>query len=612
MNRLELGNEIKIFLFYYNKIAIIIKSETLKYMTAKYIRPIALLALCIGIFSISAHSAGNEDSVVSADEAAKAAKLDEQVKLDEQIKKYGFPIRNLDDFKKYMETYFVFTVFGPADVMEKLSRFPGEVRYWVKCYRKINPNSKEGDEALLSFVSAVDKSLVAEYNTLIDMANADRTFDALLTDDVPPIINKRGSTAMQRSLYYQGFNPEFCVPVYENRDFGEDFPPLNMTPSYSDLKREIVVRDAKKAFEYSKIASTFFDSSNLMNLYFNGIGTEKNVLIAANIFPSAFTFSVDEIKKPKNKELLIGYARSLYLPLYAYMLYHGIAVEKDREKCDAILSLPIYIECWKNFYCGWFVPKDFDFAVYCLELVYKSAVESEKRNFRRDDVRYKERFCYDENSCLKDEAISWSECRNDNLYSIERGWFYLRFDNLLEISSYWAAQNLADIYSGKFKSSDENAAKAEYWQKIADERRRELILSYNKKEAGFLKKYESIIMNGGTFEYDELKNHLLLLYGSKNRILFESGWDRAVVFPNPFYSERKRAAFKKLFKGMFEEGTSLDNWTHGLLLNFSLFGKADDEFIEFLREPDSEDGEDIVALLWEEHSKNINQNSGEN
>ena len=108
------------------------------------------------------------------------------------------------------------------------------------------------------------------------------------------------------------------------------------------------------------------------------------------------------------------------------MLYHGIEVKKDKAKCDAILMIPIYNECWKNFYCGWFAPKDFEFAVYCLELlngkVSKGKLEEVLKNIE---------------------------------------------DKPLKLPS----EYLAEIYEGKFNPKHKDSKKASYWRDIADKQK---------------------------------------------------------------------------------------------------------------------------------------------
>lgn len=264
------------------------------------------------------------------------------------------------------------------------------------------------------------------YEKITEMAKSDKTFEKLKYARLPNGFYTYGTTALQRSLYYQGFDPEFGTPItYTNKLGGLDFSPLNMIPSDADLKRKIIPRDPQKAFEYSMFDSTLFDSSNHVNLCYNGIGTEKDINKAKKLFKNTvfWNATAEEILDEKTRSVYFNLdSRKYYLPLYAYMLYHGIGVAKDKAKCDAILSLPIYQYCWKNFYTGWFVPKDFDFAIYCL--------------------------------------------KNSN--------------------AFWASGVLAKIYNGDFLPEHADAKKAEYWRNISDKRRKEFFLEICSKDKEFL------------------------------------------------------------------------------------------------------------------------------
>lgn len=234
----------------------------------------------------------------------------------------------------------------------------------------------EPGEEFYAKLKICGENFCGEYNGIVKEAKADKSFENF--QSAKSGFYKSGSTALQRSLYFQGFNPEFCRPAaYENKFGGMDFPPLNMTPSDADMKADASPRDAEKAYKYALLNSTLFDTTNYANLRLNGIGADKNPEAAALLFSKSIFWNLTaaEISALKDKSNLRWESREYFLPLYAYMLYRGLGVKKDAAKCDAILALPIYNECWKNFYCGWLVPKDFDFAIYCLELLNKKFLE---------------------------------------------------------------------------------------------------------------------------------------------------------------------------------------------------------------------------------------------
>lgn len=340
---------------------------------------------------------------------------------------YENPLYDFNGMKKYVNPYLRMKNLRSADVFEKIvNPFETPENDFATLARCKKSYFGKSDDALFDYLKTAGKEFAAHYNRIADMANEDKTFENLETEDVPPSFNKRGSTALQRSLYYQGFNPEFCIPMtYGNKYGGMDFPPLNMTPSDADLKRAIFPRDVKKAFEYSLLNSTLFDTTNYANLCFNGIGTEKDPVRAALIFSDSIFWNAtaQEISNPKNLKDFEWDARTYYLPLYAYMLYHGIGVKKDKDKCDAILKYAIYNECWKNFYCGWFVPRDFDFAIYCLELADNISPDLWVGKDPKDDFR----------------------------------------QNII----FTPAQTLADIYSGKYNPEHTNQEKALFWKNRA-------------------------------------------------------------------------------------------------------------------------------------------------
>ena len=214
--------------------------------------------------------------------------------------------------------------------------------------------------------------------------------------------------ALELSLYYQGFSPNI-VGAFDQYD--EHYTPwrtYNEVPRGTDLKSHIKIRDAAKAFEYAEIAVESKDylvlkESNLANLFLNGIGIPKDVAKAIETLNEA-TFPPD-FKPVKIEDRGTSIPREIYAPQIAYLYYKGMGVEKDVEKCNEILE-KYGVFAWRNFYSGYLVPKDFDFAIYILE----------QRN------------------------------------------------------EFWAAGILSEIYSGKYLPEHANNEKAEHWRQIKNER----------------------------------------------------------------------------------------------------------------------------------------------
>ena len=199
----------------------------------------------------------------------------------------------------------------------------------VKKYKELWTPSKDFYDRL----KLISKDFTKRYNNIVAMAEEDKTCDGFIYKKCG--FYEPGNTSLQRSLYYQGFNPEFCKSmIYENKYGGMDQPPLNMTPSDEDLKTDVVPRDARKAYQYAILNSTLFDTSNYANLCLNGIGTEKRPDIAALVFSRSvfWNWSAEDIVKQKKEAAFRWDTREYFMPLYAYMLYNGIEIKKDKAE----------------------------------------------------------------------------------------------------------------------------------------------------------------------------------------------------------------------------------------------------------------------------------------
>ncbi|MBQ6534564.1 MAG: hypothetical protein IJI37_05275 [Opitutales bacterium] len=180
-------------------------------------------------------------------------------------------------------------------------------------------------------------------------------------------------------------------------DYRDNF---NEVPFDEDMLKPSKIRDAQKAYEYAarEVArggyrKCFMAVPLLAVMHLQGIGTPKNI--------------------PKAVELLRGHdffepakdyfdARERFPQLIAYLYYRGIGVEKNEAKAREILKrhARFHKKAWRNFYCGYIAPKDFEFSVFILE----------------------------------------------------------------NIGEAWAANALADIYSGKYSLADADDKKRDMWR----------------------------------------------------------------------------------------------------------------------------------------------------
>ncbi len=326
-------------------------------------------------------------------------------------------------------------------------------------------------------------------------AKENYTFKEVTFKDGDDLFSKIEATNLQKSLFYQGFFPEF---FYETNFVIEtDYTPkFNELVYNEDLCREIKIRDAKKAFEYAekdykkgKHEKSYLSSINLATLYICGIGTEKNIQKALEILTadieavnkfyagdgkriSIFEATVDDIANQLKRRVYVTISH--YPPLFAYLYYKGIGVEKDIEKCDAILKYEYKELAWRNFYTGYLVPKDFDFAIHCLG----------------------------------------------------------------KMKHIWASQTLADIYSGKYSSKDIDKNKASHWKKITKGRFPEFY-------SGLIKKYKELIEDAKKI------NNLLDLsfwHGVEKIKISDNFFSGEFILKNPFFDKQKAIIFFEEYK----------------------------------------------------------------
>ncbi len=227
------------------------------------------------------------------------------------------------------------------------------------------------------------------------------------------------------SMYYQGFSDK--VFDYEKKPANHHHVGPDI-PSDEDLKTKVKIRDAAKAFEYAKKyysaqETMTYEVANMANIYLQGIGTEKNIPKTLEILRTFIPGDFRWYEPPNFKFDGFRFAT----PLVAYLYHHGIGVEKDLQKRDTILDEHALELAWRNFYCGYLVPQDYDLAIYCLE--------------RRSD--------------------------------------------------FWAADELVKIYSGEYLPEHKDEAKANYWRPISQSRRAEFIKKEEEKLSNLIKEYEA-------------------------------------------------------------------------------------------------------------------------
>ncbi len=227
------------------------------------------------------------------------------------------------------------------------------------------------------------------------------------------------------SMYYQGFSKrifDYWAKPAKHHHVGADIP------SDEDLKTKVKIRDAAKAFEYAKKyysaqETMTYEVANMANIYLQGIGTEKNIQKVLEILR---TKTPEDFRRFETQNFEFDGFR-FATPLVAYLYHHGIGVGKDFEKRDAILNEHALELAWRNFYCGYLVPQDYELAIYCLE--------------RRSD--------------------------------------------------FWAADELVKIYSGEYLPEHKDEAKANYWRPIFQSRRAEFVKKEEEKLSNLIKEYEA-------------------------------------------------------------------------------------------------------------------------
>ena len=153
--------------------------------------------------------------------------------------------------------------------------------------------------------------------------------DLKAIDDVKNKRDHCAFRALELSLYYQGFDPD--KNLYYLDEIYDDV--ITTVPFNSELVGTRKIRDAKKAFEYAKIAYELLTRESISSLDEHEGGAYMGSMFVANL-------------------------ASLYIS--------GIAVEQDLTKKNVLIRYNKLLS-WRNYYIGKFAPLDKKYAISLLE-----------------------------------------------------------------------------------------------------------------------------------------------------------------------------------------------------------------------------------------------------
>ena len=153
--------------------------------------------------------------------------------------------------------------------------------------------------------------------------------DLKAIDDVKNKRDHCAFRALELSLYYQGFDPD--KNLYYLDEIYDDV--ITTVPFNSELVGTRKIRDAKKAFEYAKIAYELLTRESISSLDEHEGGAYMGSMFVANL-------------------------ASLYIS--------GIGVEQDLTKKNVLIRYNKLLS-WRNYYIGKFAPLDKKYAISLLE-----------------------------------------------------------------------------------------------------------------------------------------------------------------------------------------------------------------------------------------------------
>ena len=166
-----------------------------------------------------------------------------------------------------------------------------------------------------------------------NLQNGDIETNEKVLKAIDDVKNKRDCCAfraLELSLYYQGFDPDKNLYILFDFYYGSDVA----IPYNSELCGTRKIRDAKKAFEYAKIAYELKLGKPISELNL----CEKDIMLVDSVFVSNLA--------------------TLYVL--------GIGVEKDLSKKKLLMFADAAFN-WKNYYAGKFIPRDKKHAISLLE-----------------------------------------------------------------------------------------------------------------------------------------------------------------------------------------------------------------------------------------------------
>ena len=276
--------------------------------------------------------------------------------------------------------------------------------------------------------------------------------------------------AMELSLYYQGWNPEFVFFRFD-RKIAQDLLSFPTKTEMRKMPNPPRMRDKKLALKWAEISvkgKIIFDEvlefCNLANLLYSENPTKKEVERFAKIYSD---FCLDVFCDA-------AFAGSVNYGcggVYALAFRRGtMEFPVDMAMCEKVIRYSNHL-LWRNFYTGFFVPQDREFAIYILS--------------RSDD--------------------------------------------------FWDKQALADIYRGDYDPRDANGKLADYWQKEADKAKESYIVDHkalHKRMMGYGGLWSTTMLflkvelkkgNGNMSKMDILnlfeEKYNIIKYGAKRQVV---------------------------------------------------------------------------------------------
>lgn len=267
-----------------------------------------------------------------------------------------------------------------------------------------------------------------------NLQNGDVETNEKVLKAIDDVKNKRDHCAfraLELSLYYQGFDPDKNLYILFDFYYGSDVA----IPYNSELCGTRKIRDAKKAFEYAKIAYELKLGKPISELNL----CEKDIMLVDSVFVSNLA--------------------TLYVL--------GIGVEKDLSKKKLLMFADAAFN-WKNYYAGKFIPRDKKHAISLLE---KGITYNTRRSLYEKSM---------------DSALA-----SIFLYLIYNGELDPE-DKDLEKAKYWkdiSNKRMSEYRAGRIKLWD---AENEKLKKVANAETEEGRLAYRELALKHLKKRECV------------------------------------------------------------------------------------------------------------------------